>query len=114
MSSAAASATLTAVPAMSCELSLDALLIANSGRPGSSSARGPTTSQPLSLGSRHPLPGEGLLNTTTRQSSAPDTPNLSARYSPYSIPLPSYCRRLASFADSIDTLHVTQQQYPSL
>lgn len=62
--------------ALSAELSLNALLGSRAG-PGLS-PRGPAASQPLSL-TAHPLSGEGLLGGLPRQSSAPDTPNISAR-----------------------------------
>lgn len=60
---------------MSAELSLNALLGA---RPGFGSGRAPAASQPPAARAP-PLAGEGLLGGLPRQSSAPDTPNLSAR-----------------------------------
>lgn len=78
MSSAVESATLagSVPPAMSAELSLNAML--NNSRPASG-GRAPAASQPLTLTSRPLSAGEGILNATQRQSSMPSNANLSAR-----------------------------------
>ena len=81
MSSAVGSATLmtSAPPAMSAELSLNAML---NIRPASG-GRAPAASQPLAPTSRPLSAGDALLNATQRQSSMPSNANLSARYSPH-------------------------------
>ncbi len=79
MSSAVGSATLvtSAPPAMSAELSLNAMLTT---RPAVS-GRAPAASQPLALTSRPLSAGEALLSANQRQSSAPSNATLSARCS---------------------------------